>query len=97
MTGLERRRRALDILGLPEDGGRAEPIDGGHRNRRISGKWRFKSCESKKRYRTISDAHRTAKNCHVHRGVKLHAYFCQICHGYHLTKSGTNRRGDKVF
>lgn len=112
LTSEERHRRALEFLGLPPDGGRptvhkskcarsvssvkCKERDFG-RHCKTSRKWRFASCESKKRYRTQDEARRTARNCKKHRGVELHAYFCPICKGYHLTRANWNERGEKVW
>lgn len=51
-----------------------------------------RSCGSKKRYPTEGSANSTAIQCWYDRKIRLRAYACEICGGWHLTKSGAAPR-----
>ena len=45
----------------------------------------YRSCGSKRRYKTAVDANKGAKRIMRRFGSRLRAYYCRFCHGYHLT------------
>jgi hypothetical protein len=54
----------------------------------VRGRDVYRSCTTKKRYRTDLEAQRAASTYRRHRdrrAVTLRAYECGVCGGYHLT------------
>lgn len=91
-TPASTRPKGRSVRGLKAKNGDSGPKS------KCTYKWKYRSCGSKKRYRTESEAKHTARNCQRYRpGQKLHCYFCPICGGWHLTRAPWNDRGEKVF
>lgn len=91
MEAAERRAKALAALGVSKE------------RRKRSGKrlpkkeWKpaftkrkaYFTCASKNRYRSEGDATYYANRAFTKRGVRLRAYYCANCGGWHLTKQVT--------
>ena len=97
MTPEERRRLALEALGVKEGTGRrkrrkvrparsADAVVQPRDYRPDAKKRSYWSCEKKMRYKTQADATMRADRFFRLRGTRLRVYYCDNCHGYHLTK-----------
>jgi hypothetical protein len=50
-----------------------------------------RQCTDKRRYIKRKNAKRSAKSATLEHGIKYTYYLCQICNGYHLTR--TRKKG----
>lgn len=96
MDAAERRQRALAALGV-EPGAEQPKRRKARRPRKVSTiimqntdvvtrKKAYFSCEKKARYKSEGEAHKAANFAYSRRGVRLRAYYCNNCGGWHLTK-----------
>lgn len=45
----------------------------------------YQSCKRKVRYRDTAEVLKALRKCKQKRGDELDYYYCDYCHGYHLT------------
>ncbi len=46
----------------------------------------YKTCKRKGRYTTENEASKAARRMEMRFGLKMRAYYCKFCEGWHLTK-----------